>query len=259
MDVSMPNATQSGWTINRTPLGLGIPGSGSKRDGCDTTKQTIETRASGSLKALCSATILVVSSGFGGGERLSSAPEMIFRALAKTRTLGAQATDSTTASSTLPPITLPESAQVAYLLAHLLSNKSGLADILGISRTALYDWKAGKSVSPENSAHLGRITACVQQVAFGRSGKLYQRYVTERIDAKSQPIAELLKDKAFDQNRVVALLTKAWEMSEEREAKNRALDQRLADQGFSELTEEQRRANAEHNRFMLDLQRGESG
>ena len=256
----MPNAIQSGSTISRDLLnvwtGLDILGSGSKRERCDTTHPIFALLASGSFTALFSGIMLRASSGSGVAERLS--PES-YTARAETPTLGAQAIESTTASSTLPAITLPESAQVAYLLAHLLSNKSGLADILGISRTALYDWKAGKSVSPENSAHLGRITACVQQVAVRRSGKLYQRYVTERIDAKSQPIAELLKDKAFDQNRVIALLTKAWEMSEEREAKNRALDQRLADQGFSELTEEQRRANAEHNRFMLDLQRGESG
>jgi len=157
---------------------------------------------------------------------------------------------------------IPESAQVTYLLDNLISNRSALADILGISRTALYDWKAGKPVSSENSAHLNRITACVQQVAFGRTVKLYHRYVSEHILVKTLPLADLLKNlksAQFDQSSVLALLAKAWEMSEVREAKDRALDQRLAGKGFSELTDEQRRANAEHNRVMQDLQRGERG
>lgn len=156
----------------------------------------------------------------------------------------------------------PESTQVAYLLENLISNRSALADILGISRTALYDWLAGKPVSPDNSAHLNRITVCVQRAAAGRTTKLYHRYLSERILAKTPALSELLKqlkDEHADQSSVLTLLAKAWDMSEAREAKDRAIAQRLASKGLPELTAEQRRANSERNRLMQDLRRGERG
>jgi len=166
------------------------------------------------------------------------------------------------ARSVVVVATIPESAQVTYLLEKLISNRSALADILGISRTALYDWKAGKPVSPENSTHLNRIAFCVQRVAARHSAKLYHRYVTEPILAKTPPLAELLKglkDEKVDPEPVLALLNKAWEMSEKRESKDSVLDQRLSSGGFPELNDDQRRANANHNDFMQGLARDEHG
>jgi len=212
-------------------------------------------RASGSLKFLLTASL--AASLYANSATMANWNEPVATTVMP-KTIRVQA------GATSEPLvaTISESAQVAYLLDNLISNRSALADILGISRTALYDWMAGKPVSPENSAHLNRISACVLKAASGRSAKLYHRYVTERILAKTAPLAQLLKnlkDEHFDQTPILALLAKAWDMSEERDSKDRSLDQRLANRAFPELSSEQRRTNAEHNRFMQDLRRGERG
>ncbi len=173
---------------------------------------------------------------------------------------GASGDGSTPKERTLLVEGITESEQVAYLVKHLLDNKSALAGILGISRTALYAWMAGKPVEPTNAAHLARVAACVRRVAEKSTlRRCYDRYVTRPILAKTPALAEVLTDKDFDEQQAMVLLREAWKLSERREAKDQRLDERLAQGGFEPLTQDDKQAHADYNQLMRDLNRGDRG
>lgn len=138
---------------------------------------------------------------------------------------------------------------IKYLFRNLISNRRVLAQILGISANDLEK----ETFSKDEMAHINRVAVCVKQVALYRHGKLYPRYVVEKIFVKTPSLSELLSRKDFDLFLVTASLNKAWDMSENLEKRNSEVSDRLKSLNFPKSTESQRKATSEYNKLMHDL------
>lgn len=124
-----------------------------------------------------------------------------------------------------------------------------LAEVLGVSRQAVYDWSAGKTVKPENRRRIGQILEIVEtwrELHPGPMGPV----VAEAIDGSS--LFDLLCAEALDAHAIsVRLSTLAGRLDEIRAESPASARELAAKYGMRPLSEANQRRNLQTARLRI--------
>lgn len=133
--------------------------------------------------------------------------------------------------------------QARAVMAALNLNKTQLAELLGVSRPALYDWLDGKEPNVANAQRLTALVRILSGAGVDATDSIRPRLLRETLNDGEPSLLDLLKADTLDEDRVVELLAEAKALQGEAESARVAREDRLRALGFEEPTPEQREAN----------------
>ena len=99
--------------------------------------------------------------------------------------------------------------QLQELQAALSLNKSQLAQVLRVSRPALYEWFRGKEPNPANIDRLHALLRCLVRAQASGANPLNAQFVRQLTNLDGPSLLELLVEKRFDEDRVVNAIEQA--------------------------------------------------
>jgi AcrR family transcriptional regulator len=133
--------------------------------------------------------------------------------------------------------------QALEVLAGLSLNKTLLAEVLGVSRPALYDWFEGKEPNLTNARRLTTLVQLLANAGVTAAHALSPRFVREALNDGEPSLLELLKADTLDEARISKVLREAKAIDDGVENERLTREDRLRALGFGEPTAEQRKAN----------------
>ena len=137
--------------------------------------------------------------------------------------------------------------QLRELQAALSLNKSQLAQILRVSRPALYEWFHGKEPNPANTDRLDTLLRCLVRARASGTSPLNARFVRQPADLDEPALLDLLSEERLDEDRVVSAIEGAQALGEAATRRRAAREERLRNLGFEDLGREQRREQLARN------------
>lgn len=133
--------------------------------------------------------------------------------------------------------------QAIELMAALNLNKTQCAELLGVSRQALYDWLGGMEPKAANAERLTSLLKLLAEAGVTAADSLSPRFVRAAMADGEPSLLDLLKADVLDEPRVAKILAEAKALEDEAENGRLAREDRLRQLGFEEPTAEQRKAN----------------
>jgi AcrR family transcriptional regulator len=149
-------------------------------------------------------------------------------------------------------VTLTTTEQAREVLAALGLNKSELADVLRVSRPAVYDWFDGKDPNPANAERLASLLQLLARANVTSAAPLDARFVRQPLEERSRSLLDELSEEQADDQRVERLLHDARVLSENLQQRRQSREDRLRSLGYDEPSDEQRREQLNRNVAMLD-------
>ena len=142
--------------------------------------------------------------------------------------------------------------QVQELHAALSLNKSQLAQVLRVSRPALYDWLRGREPNVANRERVHTLLRCLAQGRVSSAGPLNARFVRQPADLDEPALLELLYEERIDEDRVVGAIERARVLRDAATQRRAAREERLRGLGFEDPGYEQRREQLARNMALRD-------
>lgn len=133
--------------------------------------------------------------------------------------------------------------QANEVMAALNLNKTQCAELLGVSRQALYDWLGGVEPNPANAERLTSLLTLLADAGVTASDSLSPRFVRTALANGEPSLLDLLKADVLDEPRVAKVLVEAKALEDDAKRTRLAREDRLRGLGFEEPTAEQRKAN----------------
>lgn len=140
-------------------------------------------------------------------------------------------------------LSLSSADQALEVLAALSLNKPQLADVLAVSRPTLCDWLEGKAPSASNARRLTTLVQLLANAGVTAAHALSPRFVRQPLSAGEPSLLELLKAAELDAPLVFEVLQRAKSLEDEALERRLSRERRLADRGFEEPSEAQRKEN----------------
>ena len=142
--------------------------------------------------------------------------------------------------------------QMRELQAALSLNKSQLAQVLRVSRPALYEWFRGKEPNPANTERLHTLLRCLVRARALGVSPLNARFVRQSADLDGPALIDLLGEERIDEERVVYSIEQAQALGNAATQRRVAREERLRDLGFEDPEHEQRREQLARNMALRD-------
>ena len=142
--------------------------------------------------------------------------------------------------------------QLQELQAALSLNKSRLAQVLRVSRPALYDWLRGREPNTSNTERVHTLLRCLARARVSSARPLNARFVRQPPDLEGPSLLDLLVEPRLDEDRVVNAIEQARVLGDTATRSRTAREDRLRDLGFEDPGREQRREQLATNMALRD-------
>ena len=142
--------------------------------------------------------------------------------------------------------------QLQELQAALSLNKSQLAQILRVSRPALYDWLRGGEPNTANTERLHTLLRCLARARVSSARPLNARFVRQPPDLEGPSLLDLLVEPRIDEDRVANAIEHVQVLGDAATRRRTAREDRLRDLGFEDPGREQRREQLATNLALRD-------
>ena len=142
---------------------------------------------------------------------------------------------------------------IPELQAALSLNKSQLAQVLRVSRSALYDWLRGREPNTSNSERVHTLLRCLARAGVSSARPLNARFVRQSPDLEGPSLLGLLAEPRIDEDRVAYAIEQVQVLGDAANRRRIAREDRLRALGFEDPGREQRREQLATSMTLRDL------